>query len=145
MRKKLQGLNRRELLVILGAATGASMRPAAAKAQSAVDRPAETTLIPRRLLFGDPGKLVVRISPDGKRIAFLAPVNGVLNLWVSPIDDLAKARALTRADDRDLGWSSGCTTIATSFSRAGRWDENRWPIAWILRPARSLRSHRGPA
>lgn len=103
MEKKPQPLNRRELLAILAATTGAFMHPAEAHAQSAAGRSGEATLIPRRLLFGDPGKLVVRISPDGKRIAFLAPVNGVLNLWVSPIDDLAKARALTRVSDRDVG------------------------------------------
>jgi dipeptidyl aminopeptidase/acylaminoacyl peptidase len=60
-------------------------------------------LIPRRVLFGDPGKFIVRISPDGARIAFLAPVDGVLNLWVAPIGDVNAARPLTRVTDRDLG------------------------------------------
>ena len=60
-------------------------------------------LIPRQLLFGDPGKFLVRISPDGRRIAFLAPVDGVLNLWVGPINDPNAARPFTRATDRDLG------------------------------------------
>jgi dipeptidyl aminopeptidase/acylaminoacyl peptidase len=59
-------------------------------------------LIPRRVLFGDPGKFIVRISPDGARIAFLAPVDGVLNLWVGPIGDVDAARPLTRVTDRDL-------------------------------------------
>jgi hypothetical protein len=52
-------------------------------------------LIPRRLLFADPARSVVRISPDGRRVAFLAPLEGVLNLWVSAIDDIANARVLT--------------------------------------------------
>jgi dipeptidyl aminopeptidase/acylaminoacyl peptidase len=60
-------------------------------------------LIPRRLLFGDPGRFIVRISPDGRRVAFLAPVDGILNLWVGPIDDVEAARPLTRVTDRDLG------------------------------------------
>jgi dipeptidyl aminopeptidase/acylaminoacyl peptidase len=60
-------------------------------------------LIPRRLLFGDPGRFIVRISPDGRRVAFLAPVDGILNLWVGPIDDVETARPLTRVTDRDLG------------------------------------------
>jgi dipeptidyl aminopeptidase/acylaminoacyl peptidase len=60
-------------------------------------------LIPRRLLFADPGKSVVHISPDGQRIAFLAPSDGVLNLWVGPTDDIGNARALTRVTDRSLG------------------------------------------
>jgi dipeptidyl aminopeptidase/acylaminoacyl peptidase len=62
-------------------------------------------LIPRRLLFGDPGKFIVRISPDGRRIAFLAPVDGVLNLWVGPIGDVGAARPFTHVTDRDLGLS----------------------------------------
>jgi dipeptidyl aminopeptidase/acylaminoacyl peptidase len=60
-------------------------------------------LIPRRLLFADPDRSVVRISPDGTRIAFLAPVDGVLNLWVSPIKDVKKARPFTHVTDRALG------------------------------------------
>src|SRR5437899_2764880 len=60
-------------------------------------------LIPRRLLFADPARSVVRISPDGRRVAFLAPVDGVLNLWVGATDDIGNARALTRVTDRSLG------------------------------------------
>src|SRR6266481_3305971 len=64
------------------------------------NRPA--ALIPRRLLFADPGKSAVRISPDGRRIAYLAPLGGVLNLWVASLDDVGNARALTQATDRSL-------------------------------------------
>ena len=35
--------------------------------------------IPRQILFGNPDKTSVKISPDGSRISYLAPVNGVLN------------------------------------------------------------------
>src|SRR5207244_9573812 len=42
-------------------------------------------------------------SPDGRRIAFMAPIDGVLNLWVGAIDNLAKARPFTTVTDRDLG------------------------------------------
>src|SRR5918999_2940916 len=44
------------------------------------------TLIPREILFGNPGKAQPRLSPDGKRLAYLAPVDGVLNVWVGPVD-----------------------------------------------------------
>src|SRR5712691_8304926 len=60
-------------------------------------------LIPRQVLFGDPDKGWARISPDGTRLAFLAPFNGVLNLWVAPLRDIAKARPFTRVSDRSLG------------------------------------------
>jgi dipeptidyl aminopeptidase/acylaminoacyl peptidase len=52
-------------------------------------------LIPRKLLFGNPDRAAARISPDGRRLAFLAPVDGVLNVWVAPIDKPAAARAVT--------------------------------------------------
>src|SRR5262249_1712283 len=59
-------------------------------------------LIPRRVIFASPERIIVRISPDGTRIAFLAPVEGVLNLWVAPLANLAEARAVTHVTDRDL-------------------------------------------
>jgi hypothetical protein len=40
-------------------------------------------LLRRRLIFADPERSVVRISHDGTRIAFRAPVDGVLNLWIA--------------------------------------------------------------
>ena len=47
---------------------------------------AKTGLIPRKVLFGNPDKAGPQISPDGKHLSFLAPVDGVLNVWVAPID-----------------------------------------------------------
>jgi dipeptidyl aminopeptidase/acylaminoacyl peptidase len=40
--------------------------------------------IPREVLFGNPEKAQPRLSPDGKRLAYLAPVDGILNVWVGP-------------------------------------------------------------
>jgi len=60
-------------------------------------------LLSRRLIFGDPERSIVRISPDGIRIAFRAPVDGVLNLWVAPIHRLHEARPVTSVTDRNLG------------------------------------------
>ncbi len=44
-----------------------------------------TPLIPRAVLFGNPEKAAPAISPDGKRIAYLAPDHGVLNVWVRTV------------------------------------------------------------
>jgi dipeptidyl aminopeptidase/acylaminoacyl peptidase len=41
-------------------------------------------LIPRSVLFGNPEKTSAQLSPDGARLAFLAPLDGVLNVWVGP-------------------------------------------------------------
>ncbi len=42
-------------------------------------------LIPREVLFGNPEKANPRLSPDGERLAHLAPKDGVLNVWVGPV------------------------------------------------------------
>jgi len=42
-------------------------------------------LIPRKVLFGNPIKTSPRISPDGTRLAYLAPVHNVLNVWVGSV------------------------------------------------------------
>lgn len=44
-------------------------------------------LIPRAVLFGNPDKASPKISPDGKRLAYLAPDEGVLNVWVRTIGE----------------------------------------------------------
>jgi dipeptidyl aminopeptidase/acylaminoacyl peptidase len=57
-------------------------------------------LIPRSALFGNPVKTSPQISPDGTRLAYLAPVNDVLNVWVGSLDG-GDAHPIT--DDRDRG------------------------------------------
>jgi dipeptidyl aminopeptidase/acylaminoacyl peptidase len=57
-------------------------------------------LIPRDVLFGNPERANPQISPDGAQLGYLAPVNGVLNVWIRTIgknDD----RAIT--DDKYRG------------------------------------------
>jgi dipeptidyl aminopeptidase/acylaminoacyl peptidase len=83
-------------------------------------------LIPRRVLFAAPDRAKVRISPDGLRIAFLAPVNGVQNVWVAPLADVSAAKALTNIDDRDvaaeLWWLHDSQHVIFFRDQAG--DEN---------------------
>jgi len=76
------------LALVLGLVGGGSPRGAAAG-------PDDVPLIPRVKFFGNPEKMRARLSPDGKRLAFVAPVEGVLNVWVSPNDDPAKAKPVT--------------------------------------------------
>ena len=56
----------------------------------------EVPLISRDLLFGNPDKASLQISPDGKYISFLAPVDNVLNVWVAPADSPEKAEPVTK-------------------------------------------------
>jgi hypothetical protein len=64
--------------------------------------PDDVPLIPRTKFFGNPEKARARLSPDGKRLAYIAPVEGVLNVWVSPDDDPAKAKPVTQDKHRGV-------------------------------------------
>ncbi len=68
---------------------------------SASPSPTES-LIPRQLLFGNPDRTMARVSPDGRHISYLAPLDGVLNVWVAPVDNLADARAVTADSGRGI-------------------------------------------
>ena len=58
--------------------------------------------IPLELLYGNPEKTAPQISPDGKHLGWIEPVNGVLNVVVVDIDaPLEQARPVT--DDTDRG------------------------------------------
>jgi dipeptidyl aminopeptidase/acylaminoacyl peptidase len=88
----------------------------------------ESTLIPRSVLFGNPQRASARVSPNGKWLSFLAPVDGILNVWVAPIDDITKAKAVTNDKIRDIRgyhWAYTGNHILYSQDKAG--DEN-WHI-----------------
>jgi dipeptidyl aminopeptidase/acylaminoacyl peptidase len=85
-------------------------------------------LIPRRVLFGNPHRIAATISPDGRWIGFLAPVNGILNVWVAPVDDLGAAKQVTDDKTRDIydyGWAFTCGHIV--YMQDNRGDEN-WHV-----------------
>jgi dipeptidyl aminopeptidase/acylaminoacyl peptidase len=69
-------------------------------------------LIPRKLIFGNPDKAFVQISPDGTRISYLAPVNGVLNVWVGPASDPEAAKPVTNDTNRGIRFYSWAYTNA---------------------------------
>lgn len=62
----------------------------------------ETKIIPRKILFGNPEKTMPQLSSDGKLIGFLAPFNGILNVWVGPSDDISKAKPITNDTQRGI-------------------------------------------
>ena len=45
----------------------------------------DTELIPRKVLFGNPERTAPVISPDAAKLAFTAPLNGVMNVWISTV------------------------------------------------------------
>jgi dipeptidyl aminopeptidase/acylaminoacyl peptidase len=70
-------------------------------------------LIPLPVLFGNPERVSPSISPDGTQLAWIAPHEGVLNVWLAPVSvesgvDLAAARVVTDDADRGIrqfGWA----------------------------------------
>ncbi len=58
-------------------------------------------LIPRDVLFGNPDRATPLISPDGKRMAYLAPVDDVLNVWVGTVGE-ENYQPVTHDTDRGI-------------------------------------------
>ncbi len=59
-------------------------------------------MIPRQVLFGNPEKSMARISPDGAYLSYLAPVEGVLNVWIATVEDPGSARPITNDEERGI-------------------------------------------
>jgi len=53
-------------------------------------------------LFSAPERTAATISPDGTRIAYLAPWQNRLNVWVQDVDDDATARCVTADETRSV-------------------------------------------
>lgn len=65
--------------------------------------------IPLTVLFGDPDRSSPSLSPDANHIAYLAPGEGVSNIWVQPTA-AGQARPVTRETERPVvtySWAAG--------------------------------------
>ncbi len=60
-------------------------------------------LIPREHLFGNPDRTRPEVSPNGASLAYLAPHEGVLNIWVRSIGE-NNDRPVTRDRRRGIRW-----------------------------------------
>ncbi|MFB6350914.1 MAG: TolB family protein, partial [Bradymonadaceae bacterium] len=74
----------------------------AASADQTKNAASQVELIDREVLFGNADRRQVRISPNGEKLAYLAPKDGVMNVWVAPIDDLEAAKPVTDNQDRGI-------------------------------------------
>jgi dipeptidyl aminopeptidase/acylaminoacyl peptidase len=63
-----------------------------------------SALLPRTVLFAPEEFSSPTISPDGQKLAFLAPdpTTGVENVWIAPIRDLSKAQPITDQKTHDI-------------------------------------------
>jgi dipeptidyl aminopeptidase/acylaminoacyl peptidase len=118
-------IDRRVFLRRAGVGIGLSLLPAGAVR-------GESRLVPRRVFFENPEYRNVRLSPDGKHLSYLAPLDGVRNLWVAPIDAPQNGQPVTRATDRDIGWDYrwAHTNRHLVFFRDHNGDEN-WRAASV--------------
>jgi len=82
-------------------------------------------LITRDALFGNPTRAAGKISPDGKWLSWLAPLDGVLNMWLTPVDEPDAGKAMTSATDRpirDYFWAPDSRSLLYIQDKGG--DEN---------------------
>ncbi|MEY4463166.1 MAG: hypothetical protein RLZZ81_137 [Pseudomonadota bacterium] len=59
-------------------------------------------IIPRKVLFGNPDKTRVSLTHDGKYILYIAPKDGVLNIWMASSSDLSKTEVITHDKGRGI-------------------------------------------
>ena len=107
------------LVAALGVAACAMHEPAPAPQAGPVE------LIPRAHFFGNPTRAQGQISPDGKWLSWIAPRDGVLNIWVAPAADPANAKPLTAEKVRPIRqhfWSRDSGLVLFVNDRGG--DEN---------------------
>ena len=59
-------------------------------------------LLPLTTLLAPATNVAPQVSPDGKWISFLRPVDDAMNLWIAPADSIGTARAITHHQGRGL-------------------------------------------
>lgn len=85
----------------------------------------EYELIDRSELFGNPVASQGRISPDGEWVSWIAPDDGVMNVWVAPASDPSNGKVVT--DDRHRGISNHLWSVDSKyvlFVKDNNGDEN---------------------
>ena len=85
-------------------------------------------LISRDVLFGNPDRVTARISPDGSKLSFLAPENGVLNVFVGLANAPETARPVTDDTSRGIrSYTWGYTNEHIIYLQDRNGDEN-WRV-----------------
>ena len=103
-------------------------------------------LIPRRIIFGNPERTAPFISPDGKTLVYTSAVDGVMNIWVAPVGDLAAAKPLTKEKLRPImkfWWASNGTHILYLQDQAGDENDHLFAVEVATGTARDLTPFKG--
>jgi dipeptidyl aminopeptidase/acylaminoacyl peptidase len=91
----------------------------------AADAPVATPLISRDILFGNPERVSPKLSPDGKKLAWVAPdEKNVLQVWVKTVglEDGKKVTADKKRGIRQYMWAQDDVTLLYMQDADG--DEN---------------------
>ena len=107
---------------------------------------APKSLIPRAMLFGNPTRAQAQLSPDGTWLSWLAPKDGVLNIWVAPFDDMNAAQVIS--DDRKRGirfhgWAPNGTHVLYFQDEGGDEDFHTFAVEVASRKVRNLTPIKG--
>src|SRR6201994_4626967 len=62
----------------------------------------EADVVARKVFFDNADCYNVRVSPDGKNLAWAAPIDSVINLFVAPVADPGAARPVTHITGRSI-------------------------------------------
>jgi dipeptidyl aminopeptidase/acylaminoacyl peptidase len=118
-------LAQHRLTVALAACAAVVSACGAAPEQPPPAAPAPPPPISREALFSDPAFARPQISPDGSMVAYLAPHQGYLNIWVTPAGTPQEGRPITANATRGLRWFSwsGDGTYLV-YAEDDRGDEN---------------------
>jgi len=82
-------------------------------------------LLTRELLFGNPERANGQISPDGRWLGYIAPRDGVLNVYVAPSDDPQAAKPVTNDRLRGIrGYAFAFTGNHVLYGQDVGGDEN---------------------
>ena len=106
------------LFFVLG---GLADRPTGAQTAGAAPPETEPPILPIEKLLADPQDAEAKLSPDGRRLAYLAPYEGKANVWVRPLP-AGEGQPVSRETARPIGdfyWSADGKRIVYSADRGG--------------------------
>jgi dipeptidyl aminopeptidase/acylaminoacyl peptidase len=101
-------------------------------------------LLDRQLFFGDPEISGAQISPDGKFIAFIKPLDGTRNIWVKRTEEPFEAARPVTADTRrpipGYSWSRDGRFIFYVQDQGGDENYNVYAVDPAASPAEGART-----
>ncbi len=97
------------------------------------------TRIPLEVLLGDPDKAGPQISPDGHRMTYVAPLDGVLNLWLGTVNGAFEP--ITHDTDRGISRYAWCHDNRHLMYVQDKDGDENWHIYTIDLESRDIVDH----